>query len=633
MARPPPGPREKADRLLEAIAEPTLSISCDHMDIRTFVQLMANSLGRKVVVDDSVKGKVTVVSPRIRRRDAFPLFLSILESVGCSLIQEGELYRVVTVPGKGFPLGPVVGPDEPVGGEGLVTKVFLLHHIAAEDVRRALLETGTSTNPAALVAIRETNHLIVTAPVNTLRRIERLLRDIDQPGATRTAEVVRLHHADPEELAQQLNTALAENESRAEQLRSRLPSVGGDGRPFRRTGIVVACPQANSLILVGTAAQLETLKQLIAQMDIPPPPGRGRLNAIFLRYLSAEEAAKSLNALLGRPTAAEHGPTARTRAARIAIEPSVAKNALLVDATPADFEWVRQLVEQIDRAPDQVHIEVLVAEHTASDDLRLGVELIAAPVPAKAGATVIQSGSMLQLHAESLMHAIHNGIFPNGLSIGVAHGERVGPDGKMVTSYPAAINLDALRRTGRVRIRSETSLQTQDNREASIQVVDQIPILKSTIQGGSGTARDVIQNIERMDVGLKLKMTPHIIPEGQVQMSLNTSIEAVIDPGPATALFTPTIARREVVTTVTVPDTRTIVIAGLTREDRKETVKRVPFLGSIPLLGLLFRDTVENMEKTNILILVTPRIVRSAAAADGMLEDWKRRTGLSGAGN
>jgi general secretion pathway protein D len=171
-------------------------------------------------------------------------------------------------------------------------------------------------------------------------------------------------------------------------------------------------------------------------------------------------------------------------------------------------------------------------------------------------------------------------------------------------------------------------LESQDNKEASVNIVNQIPILKSTIEGGSGTSRDVIQNIERIDVGIKLKLKPHIIPGGDVRMTLNPSIEAVTDQGPSGTSFTPTIARREVSTTVTVGDGKTIVIAGLTRQDENRVDRRVPVLGAIPLLGRLFRQTVDTKENTNLLILVTPHVIADAGASARITEEWSRRTGL-----
>jgi len=170
---------------------------------------------------------------------------------------------------------------------------------------------------------------------------------------------------------------------------------------------------------------------------------------------------------------------------------------------------------------------------------------------------------------------------------------------------------------------SETSLEALDNREAYVNIVNEIPILKSTIEGGSGTARDVIQNIERVEAGIKLKLTPHVVDGNKVRMELNPSIEVIQDSG-----LTPTIARREVSTTVTVPSGRTIVIAGLTRQDQVETRQKVPILGSIPLIGMLFRSRVETDERTNLLIFVTPMLVSTMDDQERIRREWELKTGL-----
>jgi len=125
-----------------------------------------------------------------------------------------------------------------------------------------------------------------------------------------------------------------------------------------------------------------------------------------------------------------------------------------------------------------------------------------------------------------------------------------------------------------------------------------------------------------------LRLTPHIVPGGQVQMDLNPAIEAIIGSS-SDVEFTPTIARREVSTTITVPDGRTIVIAGLTREDTITVIQKVPILGDIPLLGFLFRQQSDKKEKTNLLIFVTPRIVGDMRVADEIKAEWEKKTGLS----
>jgi general secretion pathway protein D len=439
-------------------------------------------------------------------------------------------------------------------------------------------------------------------------------------------EVIVLEYAEAEELARQLNVALSESVSRAQQLVQRLPAGRNTGAgELRRTANVVAVPHANRLIVTGTASQVAGLRDLIAEMDVDVPSGQGRLNAIFLRHLNSDEAAESITGLLQKRQENNAGASGNRQS--ISIQSSPSNNALLVDASPGDFEVVRRLVEQLDREPEQIHIGVMIVEVSDADGLQLGIDFAALDAPTSVGDEVVQGAFSLG-DASSLLEAAQGGLFPRGMSVGIALGTSLNEAGEIQTGFPGLLNIDAFRSSNKFKILSETSLQSQNNREASVRVVNEIPILKSEITGGTGSARDVIQNIERMDVGIKLQITPHFIPGGQIRMKLNPSIEAVIDSGPDGQPFTPTIAKREVETTVTVEDGRTIVIAGLTRRDERENQRRVPFLGSIPVLRWLFTRTETVAERSDLLILVTPTIVSSHAAQDAYRAKWENKTGL-----
>ncbi len=608
-----------------------INFSFDQVEVRAFVRLVGDITGKKFVLADDVSGKITVVSPQVSREEVYPLFVSILESAGCSVVDEGEIIRVVKLPESDARIAKVVGADEELPLSGITTKVIALENVSAAQVKKVLESHIRGGKMGAVASLEETNHLLITDTVENIKRVEKIIAEIDSPGAARLTEIVTLKFASAQNLAEQLNAAVAETASRADRLKSRLPTVPGVSDGGRKMAVVVPAPHSNSLMLVGSQSQVNELKKIIERMDVDVPSGRGRLNALFLKYISAPEAAKSLNALLGRLVPSQGGAArAASGGGRdIAIEAMTENNALLVDALPGDFEVVKKLIEQLDQVPQQVHISVLIAQHSRNDGLELGVDLAALDSPDSIGDSVIQGGHTLKEGAENLMNAIQGGIFPKGLTVGVAYGNRLDADGNLVASYPAYLNIDAVKRSGHFKIVSETSLTQQNNIEASMNVVDEIPILKSTISGGTGSTRDVIENIERVDVGIKLKLTPHIIPGGEVKMKLNPSIEAVVDPGPAGTTFAPTIAKREVSTTVTVPDGKMIVIAGLTREDRIVSEKRVPLLGAIPIIGRLFRHTSESEEQSNLLIFVTPRIVTDAAAAQTVLEDWEKKTGLS----
>ncbi len=421
------------------------------------------------------------------------------------------------------------------------------------------------------------NHLIVTDTAANIARLESLVAELDKPGSGSGVEVVSLKFASAEEVASQLRATFGATDSAVNKINRHFQQVAGGTGDLPTDFTVVAAPQANSLILVGLPMQIAETKRIISLMDVENPHGFGRLNAIFLKYLSAEEASKSLNALLGKAPATEGAPVERD----IAIEPSIANNALLVDASPQDFEYVRRLVERLDVIPQQVLVEVLIAEVDMEKGLDLGVEWfgIDQPEDGETGGF----GRTRYGESDSMMDLLTEGTFPQGLAMGVISGTFTGPDGKEYNQIP--LYLKAVAGDRDLKILSNIPLWAQNNLEASVSVVENIPILKSSVEG-SGSDRDFIQNIDRLDVGIKLTLTPHVNPDREIQLDLNPSIESVVEESNADSLrYTPTIAKREVKTTVTIPDRTTVILSGLIREDTARISTKVPWLGDLPLIG------------------------------------------------
>ena len=447
------------------------------------------------------------------------------------------------------------------------------------------------------------------------------MAELDVPGAAQCVELVCIEHASPEEIATQLREVYTASATAANKVHAHMQAVAGGAGSLPVDFAAVPVPQASSLILVGLPLQVADAKKMIAMMDVESPYGFGRLNAIFLKYLSAEEAAKSLNGLLGKG-AAEGGEAGAARRA-IAIEPNVANNALLVDASPQDFAYVRALVEKLDIVPQQVLVEVLIAEMNLDDSSSLGIEWFGLDAPEGEGTGGL--GRTMFGDTDGMMALQKDGTFSAGLSLALISGTFKGPDGKTYHQLP--VYLRALAATTDLKILSNIPLWAQNNLEASVSVVENIPILSSSVEG-SGSDRDFIQNIERQDVGIKMTLTPHVNPDHEIQIDLNPSIEAVVDNGAEN--YTPTISKREVKTTVTVPDRATVVLSGLIREDEATIVSKVPLLGDIPLLGWLFRSTSKTKKRTNLLIFVTPTIVTDHDMAEKERARLERAASLDG---
>ena len=596
---------------------PTVQFSFEQADIRLVTQIVGKVTGRNFVVPDNVTGKVTILTQgEIPVEEVYPLFLNMLEASGYTVAERGGVHRVVALPG-----GSALPSGSGLDG-GLVTKLIPLKNVGAADVKKSLEPLVRGGKEGALEVFLPGNHLIVTDTAANVERLESLVAELDQPGSGNAIEVVALKHAGAEEVAKQLRATFGATDSAVNKINRHFQQVAGGSGQLPTDFTVVSAPQANSLILVGLPMQIAETKRIIGMMDVENPNGFGRLNAIFLKYLSAEEASKSLNSLLGKAPAAEGMPVERD----IAIEPSVPNNALLVDASAQDFEYVRRLVERLDVVPQQVLVEVLIAEVNVEKGLDLGVEWFGLEEPENGGTGGF--GRARYGDSDAMMGLLTEGTFPQGLALGILSGTFTAPDGKTYSQIP--LYLKAVAGTRDLKILSNIPLWAQNNLEASVSVVENIPILKSSVEG-SGSDRDFIQNIERLDVGIKLKLTPHVNPDREIQLDLNPSIESVVEESSDALKYTPTIAKREVKTTVTVPDRSTVILSGLIREDTAKIATKVPILGDIPFLGALFRSTSDSKRRTNLLIFVTPRIVTDMKMAEQERLRLERATDLENA--
>jgi general secretion pathway protein D len=584
---------------------PSVQFNFEQADVRLVTKLVGQLTGRTFIVPDGVEGKLTILTRGpVAADEVWPLFTGALEAAGYAVREEGGAWRVVQLPGAAPAVPAGAGAD--AAGGGLVTEIIRLQHVGAADVKRVFEGMVRGGKEGALEAFVPGNHLIVTATAAEIARLKALAEQLDQPGAGSSVEVVELQNASAEDVAEQLRATFGASDSAASRVQKHMAQVTAGAGAGPAEFSVVAVPQANSLVLVGLPVQIADMKRILEKMDVENADGFGRLRAIFLKYLSAEEAAKSLNALLGKSE--ENEPGRR----KIAIEPSVANNALLVDARGKDFDYVKRLVEQLDQVPQQVLVEVLIAEVDLEKGLDLGVEWFGIEQPDGSGTGGF--GRTRYGETDSMMSLLGEGKFPQGLAAGVLSGTFTAPDGTVYNQMP--FYLRAVAGDQDIKILSNIPLWAQNNLEASVSVGENIPILKSSVEG-SGSDRDYIQNIERRDVGITLTLTPHVNPNNEIQLDLNPCIETVVASGTdAAANYTPTISKREVKTTITVPDRKTVVISGLIREDTAKIQAKVPFLGDIPLLGWLFRSSSDVRKRTNLLIFVTPRIVTDPAQAE-----------------
>ena len=599
----------------------------ERVKIDVLAQMMSDASGRPFAVAGGLDTEFSVLVPEndpveMSPSDIYEFGLAILASAGLTVIDDGPACRIVNLNDGGVPVGNPEEGDGPNATRGLVTRVFRLRHASADDVRRVL--EGGSGRKSWITMLESANLIVATDTAPTLERVAKLVEELDKPGLARKTEIVKLTYADADALAAQLNAIAAHSlQSEGAAVAQRLAGAAPSPRAVLAAGVAIPAPAANALVLVGQEAQVEEFKALVKSLDVDAPTGRGNLNVIPLQYLKAEDVAKTLSTLLEKSAAkAQGGADIR----RIAVEASAVNNAIVVDASPGDFRLVKQLVDEMDVLPGQVQVSVMIAELTDGDGFNWNVGLTALDAPGRKGETRLSAGSRLAADSSSLIDGAVEGILPQGIVAAFAHGSGYDANGNLRVSYPGIVAIEALKSDSHVNIVSETSLQAQNNIEAEVKIVDDIPYAKSNIQG-TGADRETVQTIDRMEVGVTLKFTPYIVPGQLVRMALEPTIASVMS---GSDDLNPTIAKRSAKTTVTVPDSETIVIAGLTRTTVQKIENRIPILGSIPLLGWLFRYKSDVEKKTNLLIFVTPTVIASPADAAKTTDVWKLKTGISG---
>lgn len=594
-----------------------VQFSFEQADIRLVTQIVGKYTHKKFVVPEGLTGRVSILVPEpVSVAEIYPLYLSALEASGYTVVERAGVCQITPLPA-----GPAL-PASLDAADGLITKLLPLQHVSAAYVKKSFEGLVRGGREGGLEVFAPGNHLIVTDTASNVARLEALVAQIDKPGTGNVLEVVPLQHASVEAVAEQLRATIGATDSAVNKINRHFEQVAGGTGSLPTDFTVVPVPQANSLILVGLPMQIAETKRIIEKMDVENPHGMGRLNAIFLNYLSAEEAAKSLNALLSKVPAADGLPAPRD----IAIEPSVANNALLVDASPQNFEYVRRLVARLDVVPQQVLVEVLIAEVNLEKGRDISMEWFGLEQPEGQGTGGF--GRSRYGATDTMFNLLTNFAFPQGFVGGIISGTFTAPNGTVYNQIP--LFLRAVAGEQNLKILSNIPLWAQNNLEASVSVVENIPILKSSVEG-SGSGRDYIQNIERQDVGIKLTLTPHVNPEREIQLDLNPSIESIVQQSDSALLYTPTISKREVKTSVTVPDRATVVISGLIREDNTRIITKIPLLGDIPFLGALFRSSSISKRRTNLLIFVTPRIVTDMHAAEAERQRLERATHLQDA--
>jgi len=596
-----------------------VTIDFDNVDIQVFVKFVSELTGKNFVIDDKVRGKVTIISPRkISLDEVYKVFESVLEVNGFATVTAGEVTKIVpALQAREKQLETRIGAQGANGAEDkLITQIITLENANPDEIKRVL--EPLISRSSILLAYPPTGMLVITDYQSNIRKIMEIIGALDVEGMASQITYLPLKAASASELVKSLMMLFQPQPGRA-------PVT-----PLR----IVADDRANALILVASEMETARIKKLIEFMDQDVPMGAATLRVYRLQNAVAEDLAKVLMNI-PKATATAPGAAATGKSPLLSKDVQVtadkATNTLIITANNDDYKILEEVIKALDLARPMVFIEALIMEVNTKKNFQVGVEwtllkdigngAIAGLGPNATGLGIggFRGGN------STIPQVTKDGVsMQGGLSLGVV-GAGINIGGVPFPNIGAVLN--AYQADTDVSILSNPQIMTMDNEEAEINVGQTIPYLtRQDNSGGISAAAGGINysNYEYKDVGVVLTITPHINEENFVRLKLNQKVSSVVgglDTG------RPTTLKREAKTVVVVKDKETIVIGGMMGDSTDEGVSKVPWFGDIPLLGWLFKYSTKTRDKTNLYVFITPHIVRTQSEASALYKDKREQMG------
>ena len=573
-------------------AQATITPNYKEADIRQIIEAVSAVTGRNFILDQRVNAKVTMLSSSPMSPEAFyEAFLSILEVNGYVAVTTGDVVKIIPDAGaRQYATGPGEAPDD------IVTQVVKVDNVGAPALvpilRPLIPQYGhLAAHPGSNMLIISDRAVNVERMINIIRRIDRSTDD--------DVEVVPLQHASATEVVRVLTQI------------TQTPNV--DGVPSSLS--LVADARTNSVLIGGEQTERLRLRALVAHLDTPLEDG-GDTQVKYLRYADAEELATKLQQHVTEQAAAQGAngqQPAASPADGIGVWADAQTNAIIITAPPKMMRSLLGIVEKLDIRRDQVLVEAIIVEVTADRSAELGVTWAVADadnVPIgltnfpDSGPGIVQLGSAAA--GDGSVNPAN--LIGEGITLGVG---RIADSG---TSFAAILR--ALQGDADTNIISTPTIVTTDNEEASINVGQEVPFLTGSFSNtgtGQGGAVNPFQTIQREQVGVKLVITPKISQADDLILQISQEISSIAQSSAgAVDLIT---NERTIETTVIVEDGDILVLGGLLEDTLRESDQRVPVLGSIPIVGNLFRSRSTNKVKTNLMVFIRPRILRNSAHA------------------
>lgn len=619
-------------------------------EIKDVVTIISKWTGKNFILDNKVRGKITIIGPsQVTLQEAYQAFLSALEANGLTTVQAGKFIRIIeSAEARRAPVKTYSGEYAPKDDQ-FITRIIQLKYINADEVQREFRDL--TTRQGKLFAYEPTNSIIITDTGSNIQRIKELLETLDVKNFETTLHVLHIKNTSAKTISEMLGEIYGDDKSKPGQPRtfrkSSLERTRGGGVITK----IIPDEATNSLVVLANQSGIQMLKQLVAKLDVKVTD-TGRIHVYYCEYAKAEDLAQTLASLSGsggggganrsrsRTTpsggvggtpgstpsiSGSTGPVSAELEGGVKITSDAATNALVVTANSADYQTLKKVIKKLDIPRLQVFIETAILEVALNTDTNVGVN-VAVGVPGKGF-----GGGFIGNQA-SLISALTNGIPAEGATIPIFAGPQFAAKGLIngvstdfsVSTLMGLVNL--LTKTTNTSVLQTPQIIAMDNEQAEFQVLDETPVIaSSTVTNGQAT-----QNTERLKTGVVIKVTPHVnAASKQIRLEIQQKVDNVKDATTVPKQLQETnraTTSRVTNTTVVVKDQDYLMMGGMISDKVDESVTKVPLLGDIPILGWLFKSKRWQLTKTNLVILLKPKIIGTTlAGAETINEGLSKR--------
>ena len=643
----------------------------DKVEIEKLVQTVADVTCRTFILPENVRGKISIIGPangkvEVNADQFYAAFLAALDANSLAVYEHGKFLKIVDKQrAKQFPIPTITDPTEPYTlNEQMVTRIFKVKNVEIEQLRGVLQQL---VPPSGDTVPFQPDTIIVNDLGSNMHRLERIVQQLDTRSGADEIRIIQVQYASAQEIADKITKLFESKVNRPGQRPgtaviaappsgAMAPSPGAPAGAPEATGGVATLSQlipderTNKLIIIASPIAMERINALIREIDIPIS-GEGRINVYPLENANAEDVASTLQTLAqgtaNRPkTPAPPPGTGAPKAAgaaelfsgEVKISADKATNSLVVIASQNDYRSLVRVIERLDIQRRQVFVEAVIMEVNLDRRTDLGINLHGGyPLSTSNGTAPIVFGTKYSTQtglppSMSIASLLSMGGFLAGLQGPTNAALTIG--GQAIPAFGIVIN--ALQTSSDVNVLSTPHILTTDNEEAEITVGQNVPFQSGFSTGlsglsglsgltgatgatgalgalgglsslGGGTPYGTIQ---RQNVDLKLSIKPQINLSDYVRLVITEQIEEIASQDP---VLGPTTSKRTAKTTVVAKDQQTVVIGGIMQDRVVESVSKTPILGDIPLLGNLFRQQTRRKVKTNLLLFLTPYIIRDSS--------------------